>query len=84
MILATEQHLAAKVRADFPILQDTVHGKPLIYLDNASTSQKPLQVLKTWQNYYEHSNANAHRGIHTLSTQATEAYENARRARQRA
>jgi len=78
MILATEQHLAAKVRADFPILQDNINGNPLVYLDNASTSQKPLQVLKTWQNYYEHTNANAHRGIHTLSSQATEAYENAR------
>lgn len=70
--------LADVVRDDFPILQQKINGKPLIYLDNAATSQKPKQVLAAWRYYYEHDNANVHRGAHSLSTRATEAYEAAR------
>ncbi len=70
--------LADIVRADFPILDREVHGKPLVYLDNAATSQKPRAVLDAIQGYYTHYNANVHRGVHTLSSEATEAYEGAR------
>ncbi len=66
------------LRQDFPILGETVHGQPLIYFDNAATSQKPRAVLDALRNYYEHENANVHRGLHELSSRATEAYENAR------
>ena len=75
--LATSS-LAEEVRADFPILHQTVNGKPLIYLDNAATSQKPKSVIDAMVHYYEVDNANVHRGIHTLSGRATEAYEGAR------
>ena len=67
-----------RIRKDFPILQQRVHGKPLIYLDNAATSQKPQVVIDTVQRYYLAENANVHRGIHFLSEQATRAYEGAR------
>lgn len=67
------------IRAQFPILNETVNGKPLVYLDNAATSQKPLSVLETWQNYYTQTNANVHRGIHTLSQLATEEMELSRK-----
>jgi len=67
------------VRKDFPLLQTTVYGKPLIYFDNAATTQKPQQVLDTLDDYYKTYNANVHRGVHLLSQQATEAYEVARR-----
>src|SRR6058998_353341 len=67
------------VRGDFPILRERAHGHPLIYLDSAATSQKPRAVLDVLRNFYEHENANVHRGLHTLSTRATEAYEKARR-----
>jgi len=66
------------VRADFPILQRQVGGNPLIYLDNAATSQKPRSVINMLVHYYEHTNANVHRGLHTLAEEATEAYESAR------
>ncbi|MBE0690708.1 MAG: SufS family cysteine desulfurase, partial [Anaerolineae bacterium] len=66
-------------RRDFPILQMQVNDKPLVYLDNAATSQKPLPVLETLDTYYRTYNANVHRGLHTLSEQATLAYETARR-----
>lgn len=69
---------AQKLRVDFPILSRQVHGKPLVYLDNAATSQKPLAVLKALNDYYERYNANVHRGIHTLSEEATNAYEHSR------
>ncbi len=78
MIITPEKTLAAKVRQDFPILQETVNGKTLVYLDNAATSQKPVAVLEELRSYYEHSNANVHRGVHTLSSRATDAYEGAR------
>ncbi|MGO8758120.1 MAG: SufS family cysteine desulfurase [Terracidiphilus sp.] len=68
----------AKIRADFPILSERVNGKPLIYLDNAATSQKPQVVLDTIGRYYGHVNANIHRGVHTLSMRATEAHDAAR------
>ena len=68
----------AKLRADFPALQLSVRGKPLVYLDNAATSQKPRAVLEALQRYYEEGNANVHRGVHYLSEHATAAYEGAR------
>src|SRR5215471_17111660 len=67
-----------KLRADFPILDQRVHGHPLIYFDNAATTQKPRAVLDALRNYYEHDNANVHRGIHELSNRATTAFEAAR------
>jgi len=68
-----------KIRSDFPILTRKVNKKPLIYLDSAATSQKPRQVLAAMDDYYEKHNANVHRGIHTLSVEATEMYEEARK-----
>ena len=67
-----------RVRADFPILGRTVHGKPLVYLDNAATSQKPRAVLDAIAAYYSETNANVHRGVHQLSERATAAYEASR------
>ena len=69
---------AEKVRADFPVLQQLVNGKPLVYLDNGATSQKPQAVIDEIVRYYTTENANVHRGVHTLSQNATEDYENAR------
>ena len=71
------------IRAQFPILNQQVNGKPLVYLDNAATSQKPISVLETWKKYYETINANVHRGIHTLSQIATEEMELSRQKIQR-
>src|SRR5579859_975489 len=68
----------AKLRADFPILDQKVHGHPLIYFDNAASSQKPREVLDALRNYYQRDNANVHRGIHELSNRATAAFEAAR------
>ena len=69
----------AKIRADFPILADEAYpGVPLVYLDSAASSQKPLAVIEAMNQYYRHSNANVHRGIHRLSEEATNAYEGAR------
>ncbi len=68
----------AKVRADFPILGRTVHGKPLVYLDSAATAQKPKQVIQAICDYYSQINSNVHRGVHLLSQEATAAYEGAR------
>jgi cysteine desulfurase/selenocysteine lyase len=67
-----------KVRADFPILKETINGKPLVYFDNAATSQKPQVVIDSIVNYYSTINSNIHRGVHTLSQKATDAYEAAR------
>ncbi len=66
------------LREDFPILREQAHGHPLIYFDNAATSQKPRAVLDALRHYYEHENANVHRGLHELSSRATEAYEKSR------
>ena len=66
------------IRADFPALHQEVNGQPLVYLDNAATAQKPRAVLDAISNYYERDNANVHRGVHTLSQRATDAYEGAR------
>ncbi len=67
-----------RFRQDFPILKQQVNGKPLVYLDNGATTQKPQIVIDTLRQYYEHDNANVHRGVHTLSARATDAYEGAR------
>jgi cysteine desulfurase/selenocysteine lyase len=71
-----------RVRADFPILETSVHGKPLVYLDNAATSQKPRAVIDSIMRYYQGTNANVHRGVHYLSETATEDYEGARKTAQ--
>ena len=67
-----------RVRQDFPALQQTVHGKPLVYLDNGATAQKPQAVINAVQQYYAHDNANVHRGIHELSERASAQYESVR------
>src|SRR5690242_2886062 len=69
-----------RVRADFPILRETAYGRPLVYLDNAATSQKPKAVMDAITRYYDHENANIHRGVHYLSMKATEEYEAGRKA----
>jgi cysteine desulfurase/selenocysteine lyase len=66
------------IKRDFPIFKRKIHGKPLIYLDNAATTQKPRQVIEAIREFYENYNANVHRGVYRLSVEATEAYENAR------
>ncbi|WP_027967028.1 aminotransferase class V-fold PLP-dependent enzyme [Halomonas halocynthiae] len=68
----------ARVRKDFPILEREVHGKPLVYLDNAATSQTPLSVIAVFDDYYRRFNSNIHRGLHTLADEATAAFEGAR------
>ena len=68
-----------RVRADFPILGQQVQGKPLVYLDNGATAQKPRAVIDALSHYYTDQNANVHRGVHHLSQIATDAYEIARR-----
>ena len=67
------------IKADFPILQEKVNGNRLIYLDNAATSQKPNAVIEAISDYYRHTNANIHRGLHKLAEFATEAFEKTRR-----
>ena len=76
--LKAEGFDVARVRADFPILSELVHGKPLVYLDSANTSQKPLAVIRATDEYYRHVNANIHRATHLLSERATGLYEGAR------
>ena len=68
----------AQIRADFPILNEQVNGSPLVYLDNAATTQKPLSVIESISNYYQQYNANIHRGVHFLSQKATDKFEQAR------
>jgi cysteine desulfurase / selenocysteine lyase len=70
----------AAIRGDFPILDQKIHGHPLVYFDNAATSQKPRSVIKALSHYYERDNSNVHRGVHELSSRATAAYEGARKA----
>src|SRR5215207_7846680 len=77
--LMLQHEQIATVRADFPILQQEHHaGVPLVYLDNAATSQKPRVVIEALDDYYRRYNANVHRGVHKLSEEATTAYEQAR------
>ena len=78
MTFTQAKPLALLTRQDFPILHQEIHGQPLVYLDNAATSQKPIAVLEALQAYYQQDNANVHRGAHTLSGRATDAYEGAR------
>ena len=73
----------AAIRADFPILQRAVNGQPLVYFDNAATSQTPQQVIDVITDYYQNYNANIHRGVHTLSQEATDKYELARKTLQK-
>ena len=67
-----------EIRADFPILSTMAHGKPLVYLDNGATTQKPLQVINVMEELYRTTNANVHRGVHYLSDRVSERYEAAR------
>ncbi len=69
----------AQIRRDFPILSETIHGKPLVYLDNAASTQKPKAVLDAVRHVYEHGYANVHRGVHTLSQRATDLFEGSRK-----
>ena len=80
---AATASLAERVRQDFPILRQTVYGKPLIYLDNAATSQKPQSVIDAITGFYTHDCANVHRGVYLLSERATDSYEAARGKAQR-
>ncbi|KAK9838080.1 hypothetical protein WJX84_005268 [Apatococcus fuscideae] len=75
---ASGSRLGEALRQDFPVLHQQVNGQPLIYFDNAATSQKPLQVLQAMEDYYKQSNSNVHRGVHHLAGKATAAYEAAR------
>ena len=77
-VLETPALDVAAIRAEFPILERQVHGRPLIYFDNAATSQTPLPVIDTFRDYYSRYNANIHRGLHTLADEATVAYEGTR------
>ena len=79
MITADEILNIEKLREDFPILDSTVNGRPLVYFDNAATTQKPLSVIRAIEDYYTKLNSNVHRGVHTLSQKATDAFEEARR-----
>lgn len=76
--LLSIDRLGEKIREDFPVLHQEVHGKPLVYLDNAATSQKPASVIDVMDEYYREYNSNVHRGVHTLSARATTEYEEAR------
>src|SRR5690606_39857484 len=69
---------AEQIRKDFPILQQEVHGKPLVYLDNAATTQKPEAVIQAIVDYYRKDNSNVHRGAHALAERATDKFEQAR------
>ena len=77
--MALNQFNINEIRAQFPVLDQQVYGKPLVYFDNAATTQKPLCVIERERDYYLHENCNIHRGVHYLSQMATEAYENARK-----
>src|SRR5258707_2283799 len=82
-IQAAPAYDVQKVPKDFPVLHQSVHGKPLVYLDNAATTQKPVAVIEAIETYYRRDNSNIHRGVHTLSERATEAYEKVRVAAQK-
>ena len=76
--LETQEFKIEKIREDFPILKKTVNNRPLVYADNAATTQKPLCVIERLTKFYSEENANVHRGVHTLSEEATETFENSR------
>ena len=76
--MSTDRWDVERIRKDFPILSQEVHGRPLVYLDNAATTQKPHAVIEALETYYAADNANVHRGVHLLSERATQAYEAAR------
>ena len=80
VILTTPPHMPdlSHLRADFPILHQQVAGHPLVYFDSAASSQKPRQVIDSLVHYYEHDNANVHRGLHELSNRSTTNFENVR------
>ena len=73
-----QEDMIDRIRADFPILSTTVNDRPLVYLDNAASSQKPAQVIDRISRYYRLENSNVHRGVHQLSQRATDHYEGAR------
>lgn len=83
MMSVTSALNLTKIRAEFPVLHQKINGKDLIYMDNAATSQKPKSVIDALTHYYEHNNANIHRGIHSLAERATSDYENTRKDIQR-
>ncbi|HKT49370.1 MAG TPA: cysteine desulfurase [Candidatus Angelobacter sp.] len=83
ILSAPSSYDVQKIRQDFPVLHQKVHGKPLVYLDNAATTQKPLAVIQALENYYRHDNSNIHRGVHALSERATADYEKVRVAAQK-
>jgi cysteine desulfurase/selenocysteine lyase len=82
-VVTTTSFDVTAIRGQFPALHQQIHGKPLVYLDNAATTQKPQVVIDALRHYYEHDNANVHRGVHALSERATAAFEQARRTVQR-
>ncbi|MGF6961849.1 SufS family cysteine desulfurase [Paraburkholderia youngii] len=77
-VMIPDDETVARWRSDFPIFREFIHGNPLVYLDNSATTQKPSAVIDAQRDYYEHANANVHRGVHELSQRATDAYEGAR------
>ncbi|NVH74522.1 cysteine desulfurase [Paraburkholderia sp. JPY432] len=77
-VMIPDDETVARWRSDFPIFRELIHGSPLVYLDNGATTQKPSAVIDAQRDYYEHANANVHRGVHELSQRATDAYEGAR------
>jgi len=78
--MSTPPYDVERIREDFPILSREVHGRPLVYLDNAATTQKPRAVIDRISRYYAEENANVHRGVHVLSAEGTEAFEAARQS----
>src|SRR2546427_6243364 len=78
-IKKTSGYDVERLRADFPILRREINGRPIVYLDNAATSQKPVQVIEALDRFYNHYNANVYRGVYRISEEATVAYEEARR-----
>ena len=78
--MSTDRWDVERIRKDFPILSQEVHGRPLVYLDNAATTQKPHAVIEALETYYAADNANVHRGVHLLSERATQGYSDKRRS----
>ena len=78
MLSETEQYIE-KIRKDFPILHQNINAAPLVYFDNAASTQKPISVINAIKSYYENDHSNVHRGVHSLSVRATESYEESRR-----